>query len=65
MDKRVQKMIELLKEASGKIQMLEIQATAVNVTSLHGAMTNIQIVVNTLDSIQHENEEKEEGDADE
>ena len=65
MDKRVQKMIELLKEASGKIQMLEIQATAVNVTSLHDAMTNIQIVVNTLDSIQHENEEKEEGDADE
>lgn len=65
MDKRVQKMIELLKEAAGGIQMLEIQATAMNVESLHGALTNIQIVVNTLDSIQHENEEKEEGDADE
>lgn len=57
MDKRIPKMQEMLENVMSNVQSLHVQSTAGNVAALYEIIVNLQVVYNTLNVIQKEQQE--------
>lgn len=53
-DKRIPAIQEKLEQAVSKLQDLHIQATAGNISNFYEAITNLQVVYNTLTIMRNE-----------